>query len=206
MSWLGNALFGQSRLKGYDMTPQQLTQAYTPKTYSVDTSRYTALGEEFLDPYSSRNRGMYNDLKKVGVDAAAQQYLNSMRMQAAGQNPFATGQLQSSLASNLEGTRQAYNSYLNNAYQTGTGLLGYSLQGNLANAAAQNTAAMQGSQSALNYQLQKMQADAAMQMQRSQNQSGFFGGLFGNLVGASPALLFGTQSQAGLLKLLGIGD
>jgi hypothetical protein len=205
MSWLGNALFGQSRLKGYDMTPQQLTQAYTPKTYSVDTSRYTALGEEFLDPYSSRNRGMYNDLKKVGVDAAAQQYLNSMRMQAAGQNPFATGQLQSSLASNLEGTRQAYNSYLNNAYQTGTGLLGYSLQGNLANAAAQNTAAMQGSQSALNYQLQKMQADAAMQMQRSQNQSGFFGGLFGNLVGAAPALLFGTQSSAGLLKLLGLG-
>jgi len=204
MSWLGNALFGQSRLKGYNMTPQQLTQAYTPKTYSVDTSRYTALGKEFLDPYSSRNRGMYNDLKKVGVDAAAQQYLNSMRMQAAGQNPFATGQLQSSLASNLEGTRQAYNSYLNNAYQTGTGLLGYSLQGNLANAAAQNTAAMQGSQSALNYQLQKMQADAAMQMQRSQNQSGFFGGLFGNLVGASPALLFGTQSPAGLLKLLGL--
>lgn len=204
MSWLGNALFGQSRLKGYDMTPQQLTQAYTPKTYSVDTSRYTALGKEFLDPYSSRNRGMYNDLKKVGVDAAAQQYLNSMRMQAAGQNPFATGQLQSSLASNLEGTRQAYNSYLNNAYQTGTGLLGYSLQGNLANAAAQNTAAMQGSQSALNYQLQKMQADAAMQMQRSQNQSGFFGGLFGNLVGASPALLFGTQSPAGLLKHLGL--
>ena len=53
---------GQSRLKGYNMTPQQLTQAYTPKTYSVDTGRYTALGEEFLDPYSSRNRGMYNDL------------------------------------------------------------------------------------------------------------------------------------------------
>jgi hypothetical protein len=63
---------------------------------------------------------------------------------------------------------------------------------------------MQGSQSALNYQLQKMQADAAMQMQRGQNQSGFFGGLFGNLVGASPALLFGTQSPTGLLNLLGL--
>ena len=45
---------------------------------------------------------MYNDLKKMGADAAAQQYLNSMRMQAAGQNPFATGQLQSSRTASKE--------------------------------------------------------------------------------------------------------
>jgi len=208
MSLLGNALFGPKSLSGYNQTPDQLTQAYTPQTYSVDTSRYNALGEEFLNPYSSRNRGMYNDLKKMGVDAAAQQYLNSMRMQAAGQNPFATGQLQSSLASNLEGTRQAYNSYLNNAYQTGTGLFGYGLQGSMANAAAQNAAAMQGSQAALNYGLQKMQADATMQAMRAQNKTGFWGGLLGNAIGAAPAAIFGvpslTSGSKGLLDYLNI--
>ena len=101
--------------------------------------------------------------------------------------------MQSSIASKLEGTRNAYNSYLNNAYQTGTGLLGYGLQGSMANAAAQNAAAMQGSQAALNYGLQKMQADATMQAMRAQNKTDFWGGLLANAIGATPATIFGLR-------------
>jgi len=78
----------------------------------------------------------------------------------------------------------------------------------MANAAAQNAAAMQGSQAALNYGLQKMQADATIQAMRAQNKTSFWGGLLGNAIGAAPAALFGvpslTSGSKGLLDYLNI--
>ena len=110
------------------------------KTTNVDTSEYSSMGKDFLNPNSSRNRGMYNNLKQMGVDAIAQQYLNGARMGAMGQNPFANQQMRSGLSNNLAQTQQAYNGYLNNAYTTGSGLMGQALQGDMANAQAQNMA------------------------------------------------------------------
>ena len=116
------------------------------KTTDVDVSQQQQLGNEFLNPNSQRNRGMYNTLRNMGIDSAAMQHLGGMRMQAAGQNPFANEQYRSSLSNNVQQTQGAYNQYLQNAYGMGSGLLGQALQGNLSNAAATNTARMQAAQ------------------------------------------------------------
>jgi hypothetical protein len=137
-------------------------------TAKVDTSEYSELGKEFFDPNSMRNRGMYNNLKNMGIDSAAQQYLSGMKMQAAGQNPFANQQYRSNLAQGIEQTHNAYNQYMQGAQGVGSGLFGYALQGNMANAQAQNTA----------------------NQIASQRKSDFWGGLLGSVVGALPGLLF----------------
>ena len=138
------------------------------KVSNVDTSEYSQLGKEFFDPNSMRNRGMYNNLKNMGIDSAAQQYLSGMKMQAAGQNPFANQQYRSNLAQVTEQTHNAYNQYMQGAQGIGSGLFGYALQGNMANAQAQNTA----------------------NQMASQRKSDFWGGLLGSVVGALPGLLF----------------
>lgn len=116
------------------------------KTRDVDVSQQQQLGNEFLNPNSRRNRGMYNTLRNMGIDSAAMQHLGGMRMQAAGQNPFANEQYRSSLSNNVQQTQGAYNQYLQNAYGMGSGLLGQALQGNMSNAAATNSARMQAGQ------------------------------------------------------------
>jgi len=140
------------------------------KTERVDTSEYSQLGKEFFDPNSLRNRGMYNNLKNMGIDSAAQQYLGGMRSQAQGQNPFASEQQRSNMANATGSAQNAFMQYMNNAHGTGSGLMGMSLQGNMANAQAQN----QANQVA------------------SQNRSQFFGGLLGAATQAMPGFLFGT--------------
>jgi len=144
-------------------------------TEKVDTSRYMGWGSEFLDPNSTRNRGMYNSLKQMGIDSVAQQYLSGAKMQAMGQNPFAQDQYRAGLSNSLGQTQNAYNSYLNNAYNTGSGLLGYGLQGDMANANATN----------------------ASRMQAAQNRAG----LFASIIQAAPKYLFPgagtTTSTAG---------
>ena len=139
------------------------------KVDKVNTGEYTGLGREFFDPNSARNRGMYNNLKNMGIDSVAQQHLGGMRMQAAGQNPFANEQYRGGLSQNLGQTQNAYNQYMQNAYNIGSGLFGYALQGNMANAQAENMA----------------------RMQHSANKKDFWGGLLGNAVAAAPKFLFG---------------
>ena len=139
------------------------------KTVDVDVSQQQQLGNEFLNPNSQRNRGMYNTLRNMGIDSAAMQHLGGMRMQAAGQNPFANEQYRSSLSNNVQQTQGAYNQYLQNAYGIGSGLLGQALQGNMSNAAATNSA----------------------RMQASQNKTSFWGGLLANVTQAAPTFLFG---------------
>ena len=136
----------------------------------VNTDQYSQMGSQFMDPNSSLNRGMYNQLKRMGIDSAAQQYLSGMRMQAAGQNPFANEQYQSGLSNNLGQTQNAYNQYMQGAQQTGSGLFGYALQGNMQNAQSQNAA----------------------NMSAQQNKNQFLGGLFGSAIGALPSFLFPT--------------
>lgn len=138
------------------------------KTRDVDVSQQQQLGNEFLNPNSQRNRGMYNTLRNMGIDSAAMQHLGGMRMQAAGQNPFANEQYRSSLSNNVQQTQGAYNQYLQNAYGMGSGLLGQALQGNMQNAGATN----------------------ASRMQASQSKTDFWGGLFANAIQAAPAYLF----------------
>lgn len=138
------------------------------KTRDVDVSQQQQLGSEFLNPNSRRNLGMYNTLRNMGIDSAAMQHLGGMRMQAAGQNPFANEQYRSSLSNNIQQTQGAYNQYLQNAYSMGSGLLGQALQGNMSNAAATNSA----------------------RMQAAQNKTDFWNGLLSNVVQAAPAFLF----------------
>lgn len=117
---------------------------FTPvKTRDVDTSQYMQMGQQFLDPNSSRNRGMYNNLKQMGIDAMAQQYISGARMGAMGQNPFAQQQWRSGMANNLGQTQSAYMSGLQGNYQIGSGLMGQALQGDMNNANASNTAMME---------------------------------------------------------------
>lgn len=117
---------------------------FTPvKTRDVDTSQYTQMGQQFLDPNSSRNRGMYNNLKQMGIDAIAQQYISGARMGAMGQNPFAQQQWRSGMANNLGQTQSAYTSGLQQNYSVGSGLLGQAMQGNINNSNASNMAAME---------------------------------------------------------------
>jgi len=129
MSWFGEAL---------GLSPTKVDK--------VDTSQYSQLGGEFFNPNSTRNRGMYNSLKQMGIDSVAQQYLSGAKMQAMGQNPFAQDQYRAGLSNSLGQTQNAYNSYMNNAYNTGSGLLGYGLQGDMANANATNASRMQAAQ------------------------------------------------------------
>jgi hypothetical protein len=138
------------------------------KTRDVDVSQQQQLGNEFLNPNSRRNLGMYNRLRNMGIDSAAMQHLGGMRMQAAGQNPFANEQYRSSLNNNVQQTQDAYNQYLQNAYGMGSGLLGQALQGNMSNAAATNSA----------------------RMQAAQNKYDLMGGLFANAMQALPTFLF----------------
>ena len=138
------------------------------KTRDVDVSQQQQLGNEFLNPNSQRNRGMYNTLRNMGIDSAAMQHLGGMRMQAAGQNPFANEQYRSSLSNNIQQTQNAYNQYLQNAYGMGSGLLGQALQGNMSNAAATNMA----------------------RMQAAQNKYDLMSGLLANAMQALPAFLF----------------
>lgn len=144
-----------------------------PKVNTVDTSQYSKLGNEFFDPNSTRSRGMYNSLKQMGVDAIAQQYLSGQRMQAAGQNPFAQDQFKAGLSNNIGQTQNAFNGYMNNSYNIGSGLLGYSLQGDMANANAQNAA----------------------NLMASQNKNNFFSGLFGAAASAMPFAMFGMPGD-----------
>lgn len=139
------------------------------KTVDVDVSQQQQLGNEFLDPNSRRNRGMYNTLRNMGIDSAAMQHLGGMRMQAAGQNPFANEQYRTSLSNNIQQTQGAYNQYLQNAYGMGSGLLGQALQGNMSNAAATNSA----------------------RMQAGQNKYDLTSGLLANAVQALPTFIFG---------------
>jgi hypothetical protein len=145
----------------------------TPKIKTVDTAPYMSAGKDFLNPQSSVNRGMFNNLKQMGIDAAAQQYMQGARMQAMGQNPFAQDQWKSALSNNLGQTQNAYSGYLNNAYGIGSSLLGQALQGNLANAQARNMA----------------------NMNAQNNKSDFWGGLFANALGAAPSFLFPEQKK-----------
>ena len=138
------------------------------KTVDVDVSQQQQLGNEFLDPNSQRNRGMYNMLRNMGIDSAAMQYLGGMRMQAADQDPFANEQYRSSLINNVQQTQGAYNQYLQNAYGMGSGLLGQALQGSMQNAGAKNAA----------------------RMQAWQNKTNFWGDMLANIVQAAPTYLF----------------
>ena len=158
MSWFGDAL---------GLSPTKVDK--------VDTSQYSQLGNDFLNPNSQRNRGMYNSLKQMGIDSIAQQYLSGAKMQAMGQNPFAQDQYRAGLSNSLWQTQNAYNSYLNNAYNTGSGLLGYGLQGDMANANASNMS----------------------RMQAAQNRAGFYGGLFASAMQAAPSFLFPGAAPTG---------
>ena len=139
------------------------------KVSNVDTSEYSQLGKEFFDPNSMRNRGMYNNLKNMGIDSAAQQYLSGMKMQAAGQNPFANQQYRSNLAQVTEQTHNAYNQYMQGAQGIGSGLFGYALQGQMQNANAVNMA----------------------RLAAQQNSANFLQGLFAAGIQAAPQVLFG---------------
>lgn len=152
MSWFSNAL------------------GFNPAgTQNVDTSQYTNMGNEFFDINSQRNRWMYNNLKQMGVDAIAQQYLNGARMQAQGANPFAQQQFRVGLSDARGQANNAYSAYMNNAYGIGSGLFGQALQGNLANAQARNMALMQA----------------------NQNKTDFWSGLLSSVVQATPFAIWG---------------
>lgn len=151
MSWFGDAM---------GLTPAKVS--------NVDTSEYSQLGKEFFDPYSKRNRNMFNSLRNMGIDSAAQQYLSGLKMQAAGQNPFAQEQYKSALSNNTGQTQNAYSQYMQGAYGIGSGLMGQAMQGNMANAQAQN----------------------ASNLMASQGKSNFWGGLLGAGLGALPGFLF----------------
>lgn len=97
-----------------------------------------------------------------------------MRMQAAGQNPFANEQYKSNLSQATGQTQNAFNQYMQNAYGTGSGLFGYALQGNIANAQAYN----------------------ASNLMANQNKNNFYSGLFGAAISAGPSYLFpGTKPE-----------
>lgn len=140
-----------------------------PKMSTVDTSRLTRYGEQFLDPSSQLNKQNLSNLRQTGLDSLAQQYLMSNRMRAAGQNPFAGGQYRAGLSDMLGQTYQAQNQYMNQAYGLGSGLLGQALQGEMANITSKNQAALSG----------------------MQNRSDFFTNLFGQGMQALPTYLFG---------------
>jgi len=116
---------------------------------------------------------MYNTLRNMGIDSAAMQHLGGMRMQAAGQNPFANEQYRSSLSNNVQQTQGAYNQYLQNAYGMGSGLLGQALQGSMQNAGAKNSA----------------------RMQAGQNKYDLMSGLLANVQQALPTFLFGGGGE-----------
>jgi len=141
----------------------------TPKIKTVDTAPYMSAGKDFLNPQSSVNRGMFNNLKQMGIDAAAQQYMQGARMQAMGQNPFAQDQFHSNLHAGLGQTQSAWNSYMNNAQGIGSSLMGQALQGDMANVQGYNAA----------------------NMVASQNKSRFFSGLLGSVVQAMPGMIYG---------------
>lgn len=139
-----------------------------PKVNKVDYGEYSQMAKEFFDPNSLRNRGMYNSLRNMGIDSVAQQYLGGMKMQAAGQNPFAQEQFNSAISNNIGQTHNAYNQYMQGAHGIGTGLMGQAMSAQLQNAQAQNAA----------------------NLIHNQNKQEFWGGLFGNAMSALPRYLF----------------
>jgi len=84
--------------------------------------------KNYMDPNSQYNKGQYNQFKQMGTDNAAMQGQQGMRMQAAGQNPFANEQYRASMS---DATGQAHNAYMQQnqqSQQLGTGMLGMSMQ------------------------------------------------------------------------------
>lgn len=142
-----------------------------PKVKKVDYGEYSQMAKEFFDPNSLRNRGMYNSLRNMGIDSAAQQYLGGMKMQATGQNPFAQEQFNSAISNNTGQTQNAYNQYMQGAHGIGTGLMGQAMSAQLQNAQAQNAA----------------------NLIHNQNKQQFWGGLFGAGISALPRYLFPGQ-------------
>lgn len=84
--------------------------------------------KNYMDPNSQYNKGQYNQFKQMGTDNAAMQGQQGMRMQAAGQNPFANEQYRASMS---DATGQAHNAYMQHnqqSQQLGTGMLGMGMQ------------------------------------------------------------------------------
>ena len=142
-----------------------------PKVSKVDYGEYSQMAKEFFNPNSLRNRGMYNSIRNMGIDSAAQQYLGGMKMQAAGQNPFAQEQFNSAISNNVGQTQNTYNQYMQGAYGIGTGLMGQAMSAQLQNAQAQNSA----------------------NLIHNQNKQQFWGGLLGAATSALPRFLYGGE-------------
>jgi hypothetical protein len=84
--------------------------------------------KNYMDPNSQYNQGQYNKFKEAGANTAAQQYQGGLKMQAAGQNPFANEQYQSNMNNYNQQAYDAYNQQMYGNQQLGTGLLGMSQQ------------------------------------------------------------------------------
>ena len=144
--------------------------------------------QNYMNPNSQYNRGQYNNFKQMGVDNAGQTYNQGLRMQAMGQNPFATQQYRGALSN---ATGQAQDAYMQQNQQSqglGAGLLG------MANQTRQQLA-------------QQMQQQAQWDREYKQHKRGQWLGLLGTLGSAAFTGPLGGIMGKGLLGLAGkVGD
>ena len=140
--------------------------------------------QNYMNPNSQYNRGQYNNFKQMGVDNAGQTYNQGLRMQAMGQNPFATQQYREALSNATGQAQDAYMQQNQQSQSLGAGMLG------MANQTRQQLA-------------QQMQQQAQMDREYRQHKRGQWLGLLGTLGSAAITGPLGGIMGKGLLGLAG---
>lgn len=138
--------------------------------------------QNYMNPNSQYNRGQFNQFNQMGQDSAAAQGQQGLRMQAAGQNPFANQQYR---AASAEGVGQAHNAYMQQNQQS------------QAIGANYNQMAMQTRMQ----MAQQAQQQAQMDREYKQHRMGQWLGLGGTLMSAALTGPIGGAAATGLKSL-----
>lgn len=152
----------------------------------TDTSFQQKTGQQMFDPNSSYNQRQLGAMRQGTSDQMAMGGLLGQRSASAGQGFGGRQRMQADNAKFGNQLHQGFNQHMQQAANTGTGLLGQALQGQSAN-----------------MQTQQGWADARSQQmaQNSANTGGMFQGLLGGLAGGAMGGAFG--SLGGLINLGG---
>jgi len=177
---------GMFDLLAGNIDPDKIYEDVSEGAELTNTDFQQNTGEQMFDPNSAYNQRQLSGMRQGTMDQMAMGGLMGQRMGAMGQNFGSNQRMQANNAQSGEQLHQGFNQHLQQAANTGTGLLGQAMQGKMA-----NTQIQQGWRD----------AKANQRAQNASNTSGMFQGLLGAGLGGAMSGAFGglfnTGGQAG---------
>ena len=157
--------------------PQKVYDDMGKNVNEINTDFQQNTGEQMFNPNSAYNQRQLSSMRQGSMDQIAQQGMMNQRQSAAGQGFGANQRQQQFNAKAGDQLHQGFNQHMQQAANTGTGLLGQAMQGNMKN---------------MDFQQSRASAYAQQGAQNASNVGGMWQGLLGAGLGGAMSGAFGS--------------